>query len=66
MRRSEENFGRELQDSMDGIKKFLSDRGSDDDISEIILLITTLIMRSNEERFLAEKLLDEYFPEAKK
>lgn len=66
VRRSEENFGRELQDSMDGIKKFLSDRGSDDDISEIILLITTLIMRSNEERFLAEKLLDEYFPEAKK
>ena len=66
VRRSDENFGRELQDSMDGIKKFLSDRGSDDDISEIILLITTLIMRSNEERFLAEKLLDEYFPEAKK
>ena len=37
--------------------------GSDDDISELFLLITTLIMRSNEERYLAEKLLDEYFPE---
>ena len=47
---------------MDSIKRFLAERGSDDDISEITMLITLLIMRSNAERFLAEKLLDEYFP----
>ena len=66
VRKAEENFNSELLADMNGIKKFLDDRGSDDDISEIVLLITTLIMRSNEERFLAEKLLDEYFPDKKK
>ena len=66
VRKTEENFAGELLSDMNGIKKFLADRGSDDDISEIVLLITTLIMRSNEERFLAEKLLDEYFPDKKK
>ena len=66
VRKAEENFSSELLSGMNDIKKFLADRGSDDDISEIVLLITTLIMRSNEERFLAEKLLDEYFPDKKK
>ena len=66
VRKSEEDFSEQLQERILANKKFLADRGSDDDISEIVLLITTLIMRSNEERFLAEKLLDEYFPDKKK
>ena len=65
VREAEAGLTQELQEDMKDIKKFLADKGSDDDISEIILLITTLIMRSNGERFLAEKLLDEYFPEKK-
>ncbi len=60
-----QNFTSLLKTRMDTIKKFLSERDSDDDISELIMLITILIMRSNAERFLAEKLLDEYFPEKK-
>lgn len=63
VRKSEENFTEQLQERILENKKFLADRGSDDDISELILLITMLIMRSNEERYMAEKLLDEYFPE---
>ena len=63
--RTEQQVTEDLQGQVQDIKEFLSDRGSDDDISEIFLLITTLIMRSNEERFLAQKLLDEYFPEKK-
>ena len=63
VRKSEENFTEQLQERILANKKFLADRGSDDDISELILLITMLIMRSNEERYMAEKLLDEYFPE---
>ena len=63
VRESEEDFSEQLKERIRSNKKFLADRGSDDDISELFLLITTLIMRSNEERYLAEKLLDEYFPE---
>ena len=63
VRKSEEDFSEQLQERILANKKFLADRGSDDDISELILLITMLIMRSNEERYMAEKLLDEYFPE---
>jgi hypothetical protein len=63
VRKSEEDFSERLQERILANKKFLADRGSDDDISELILLITMLIMRSNEERYMAEKLLDEYFPE---
>ena len=62
VRKSEEDFSEQLQERILANKKFLADRGSDDDISELILLITMLIMRSNEERYMAEKLLDEYFP----
>ena len=63
VRKPEEDFSEQLQERILANKKFLADRGSDDDISELILLITMLIMRSNEERYMAEKLLDEYFPE---
>lgn len=63
---SEGDLAGEVRGIIKGIKKFLNDRGSDDDMSELIMLITTLIMRSNAERFLAEKLLDEYFPEKKR
>lgn len=49
------------------VKHFLSDReAGDDDTSELMMLITTLILRSNAERFIAGKLLDEYFVSLKK
>jgi hypothetical protein len=63
VREAEEDFAVKLQERIRRNKKFLADRGSDDDISELILLISMLLMRSNEERYIAEKLLDEYFPE---
>ena len=62
VREAEEDFNVKLQERIRANKKFLADRGSDDDISELILLISLLLMRSNEERYIAEKLLDEYFP----
>lgn len=62
-RKTEEDFRERIQERIRATKKFLTDRGSDDDVSELFLLITMLLMRSNEERYLAEKLLDEYFPE---
>ncbi|MBR5641822.1 MAG: DUF1836 domain-containing protein [Firmicutes bacterium] len=63
VREAEADFAVKLQERIRRNKKFLADRGSDDDISELILLISMLLMRSNEERYIAEKLLDEYFPE---
>ncbi len=59
-------MGEETEERIREIKRFLSGMGSDDDISELIMLITTLVMRSAAERFLAEKLLDEYFPDRSK
>ena len=61
----EESFGADIQERIRGIKHFLGTMDSDDDISELLLLITSLVLRSNAERFLAERLLDEYFPDAK-
>lgn len=56
-----------MEDQVRNIKSYLSKReAADDDISELMMLIITLIMRSNAERFIAEKLLDEYFVSAKK
>ncbi len=59
------SFEQDVASRIADIKKFLSDRGSDDDLSELLLLISALVIRSNRERFLAQKLLDEYFPDRK-
>lgn len=51
-----------MDKQMSEIKKFLANRdAADDDTSELMMFITTLIMRSNAERFIAQKLLDEFF-----
>lgn len=63
---SEEGFADAVEKRVQDVKKFLAERDQDDDISEITMLILSMIMRSNAERFLAEKLLDEYFPDPKK
>ena len=55
-------FSEELKQQIVSNKKFLSDLGYEtDDYSEIFMLILGLVMKSNAERFVAEKLLEEYF-----
>lgn len=67
VKKTEEDLPRRLDLQMSDIKKFLGSRDSaDDDTSELLMLITTLVMRSNAERFIAQKLLDEYFEGIKK
>ncbi len=56
------DFSDELKQQIVSNKKFLSDLGYEtDDYSEIFMLILGLVMKSNAERFVAEKLLEEYF-----
>ncbi|NCB42674.1 MAG: DUF1836 domain-containing protein [Clostridia bacterium] len=51
-----------MENQMSEIKRFLANRdAADDDTSELMMFITSLIMRSNAERFIAQKLLDEFF-----
>jgi len=67
VKKTEEDLPGRLEMQMNDIKKFLGNRdAADDDTSELIMLITTLVMRSNAERFIAQKLLDEYFDGTKK
>lgn len=64
--KSEEGFEEAVEKRVQDVKSFLAEKDQDDDISEITMLIMSMILRSNAERFLAEKLLDEYFPDPKK
>lgn len=67
VRRTEADLPRRLEEQMSDVKHFLANRDAeDDDTSELMMLITTLVMRSNAERFIAGKLLDEYFENLKK
>lgn len=67
VRRTEADLPRRLEEQMSDVKQFLAKRDAeDDDTSELMMLITTLVMRSNAERFIAGKLLDEYFENLKK
>jgi hypothetical protein len=67
VRGSEADLPQRLEKQMRDVKSFLANRdAADDDTSELMMLITTLVMRSNAERFIAEKLLDEYFDTVKK
>jgi len=51
-----------MDNQMIEIKRVLANRdAADDDTSELMMFITSLIMRSNAERFIAQKLLDEFF-----
>ncbi|HHX93425.1 MAG TPA: DUF1836 domain-containing protein [Clostridiales bacterium] len=65
--RAEADLPERMDAQIREIKRHLTKReAADDDTSELMMLITTLIMRSNAERFIAEKLLDEYFAGVKK
>lgn len=65
--RAEADLPERMDAQIREIKRYLTKReAADDDTSELMMLITTLIMRSNAERFIAEKLLDEYFAGVKK
>ncbi|MDD2295337.1 MAG: DUF1836 domain-containing protein [Eubacteriales bacterium] len=67
VRKTEADLPRRLEQQISDVKKFLANRDTaDDDTSELMMLVTTLVMRSNAERFIAEKLLDEYFENLKK
>ena len=56
-----------IDQQMSEIKKFLANRdAADDDTSELMMFIITLIMRSNAERSIAQKLLDEFFEKKSK
>ena len=67
VRKTEADLPRRLEQQISDVKKFLANRDTaDDDTSELMMLVTTLVMRSNAERFIAEKLLDEYFDNLKK
>lgn len=67
VKKTESDLPKRLDLQMNDIKKFLGNRdAADDDTSELLMLITTLVMRSNAERFIAQKLLDEYFEDVKK
>jgi hypothetical protein len=67
VRSTEADLPIRLEQQIRDVKKFLANRdAADDDTSELMMLITTLVMRSNAERFIAEKLLDEYFEKLKK
>ena len=62
VKKTEADLPKRLEQQISDVKKFLANRDSaDDDTSELMMLITTLVMRSNAERFIAEKLLEEYF-----
>lgn len=62
---SEEDFAERMDRRVQDIKQFLAEKEQDDDLSELYMIIMSMIYRSNAERFLAEKLLDEYFPNPK-
>lgn len=62
VKETETDLPSRIDKQMSEIKKFLSNRdAADDDTSELVMFISTLIMRSNAERFIAQKLLDEFF-----
>lgn len=62
VKKTEEDLPSRIDKQMSEIKKFLTNRdAADDDTSELVMFICTLIMRSNAERFIAQKLLDEFF-----
>lgn len=62
VKKTEVDLPARIDNQMSEIKKSLANRdASDDDTSELMMFIVTLIMRSNAERFIAQKLLDEFF-----
>ena len=61
LRTQEEGLPSDVSTLIAEIKHRCSKLGSEDDTAELIVLIMSLVMRSNAERYLAEKLLEEYF-----
>lgn len=67
VQKTEADLPSRMDKQMSDIKKFLDNRdAADDDTSELMMFITSLIMRSNAERFIAQKLLDEFFEDISK
>lgn len=60
--RDKENRFQQVADDMEQIKTRLNETiQSDDDVLELFMMITSLCMRADAHRYLAKKLLDEYF-----
>ena len=57
-----EKSGMQMREDMDSVKDYLKEINlNDDDMLEIFMLVTMLIVRANTQKYLAEKLIDEYF-----
>ena len=57
----------DVQRDIKDIKKLLSNKEfEDDDTTELFMLVSVLIMQADAQKFLAHKLLEEYFMEKKK
>lgn len=58
----QKNLLSEVTDDIDRIKKNLDDAEiADDDTTELFMLIANLAMKANAQKFLAQKLMNEYF-----
>lgn len=61
-RREQDELLKEVTGDIDRIKKNLSDDElADDDTTELFMLIANLSMKANAQKFLAQKLMNEYF-----
>jgi hypothetical protein len=57
----------EVNQDIDDIKKFLSKyENEDDDATELFMLISLLAMKADAQRYMVQKLMDEYFASKKK
>ncbi|MBR4074605.1 MAG: hypothetical protein IKK22_04215, partial [Firmicutes bacterium] len=56
----------EVNQDIDDIKKFLSKyENEDDDATELFMLISLLAMKADAQRYMVQKLMDEYFASKK-
>ena len=56
----------EVNKDIDGIKKFLNKyENADDDAAEVFMLISLLAMKADAQRYIVQKLMDEYFTSKK-
>ncbi|MBQ8589008.1 MAG: DUF1836 domain-containing protein [Firmicutes bacterium] len=61
-----EDIVKEVNQDIDDIKKFLSKyENADDDVTELFMLISLLAMKADAQRYMVQKLMDEYFTSKK-
>lgn len=66
-RQKKDGLRAEVEADVKKIKETIAwDEAADDDTTELFMLIATLAVKASAEKYLAQKLLDEYFAAAKK